>query len=89
VAAERYRLDPGLRNAPTDTLEHAEEIVRSFDDFDRHVEQLFESLLSLEQREFAAKHFSDRVQRRRAALDSYRKSLAEGDSSYGFLFPAD
>jgi hypothetical protein len=89
VAAERYRLDPGLRNAPRDTLEHAEEIVRSFDDFDRYVAQLFESVLSLDQREFAAKHFSDRVQRRRAALDSYRKSLAEEDSSYGFLFPAD
>jgi hypothetical protein len=89
VAAERRRLDPGLRNAPPGTLEYAEELVRSFDDFDRHVEQLFGSVFSSDQREFAAKHFAGRVQRRRTALDLYRNSLAEGDASYGFVYPAD
>ena len=89
AAAERRRLAPGRTNAPPGTLENAEELVTSLDDFDRRVEYLFGSVLSSDQREFAAEHFAARAQRRHAALDRYRRSLAEGDNSYGFLFSPD
>jgi hypothetical protein len=89
LAAERRRLDPTQENSPPGTLAYAEGLVRSFDDLDQHVEQLFGSVLSLNQREFAARYFAGRAQRRHTALDRYRKALAEGDNSYGFVYPAD
>jgi hypothetical protein len=89
LVSERYRLNSALLTAARGSPESADEIVAMHDAHDAAVQTLFGAVLNAEQREFAARHYAKRAERRHTALERYRKALAEGDTPAVFAYPVD